>query len=121
MTYVWEVRDEGRLGRGYPRAYRIFDTHTRFFETREAAEEFCAPIIEAIHVDFLKEMHSYVTDPAESECYSQEEIDWWLSSPAVAKTRMEDQTFYGVGDPEADSRDRCGAAYGWIVRRKIAS
>lgn len=114
---VWEILDTGKLGRWEGWWNR---DEPRLYLSREAAEAKCAPICEKIHQAhikwFLKEVELH--EDAD-EIFEQEDIDFWNSRPELQITRTDDQTFFGAGDPDEDSRSYRAAAYGWIQRREV--
>jgi hypothetical protein len=115
--FVWEILNEGKLGRW--EGFWARDA-PRFYLSREAAEAVCLPPMEEAHKKqikfFLSDVEHY-EDPL--EIFDQEDIDFWKNNPPLLVHRTDTFTFYGCGDPEADSRDYQCAAYGWIKRREV--
>ena len=115
--FIWEILDDGKLGRWGERWTR--GDH-RLYLSREAAEAKALPIVEQIHKDHIKQMLADMAYHEDAlEVFGQEAIDFWKRGPPLTTHRTDGQTFYGCGDPEADSRSYMAAGYGWIKQREV--
>lgn len=109
VTYVWEVLRE--------RGFRALRDQPRFYADRAKAEAAVAARVEVYRDEVIDNMLWAIDD--DQELWDEADVAWWLRRPAVTVHRTKDMTFYCLGDPNADSRDRCSAALGWIQRRDV--
>lgn len=118
LRVVWEIVNANAFYRGG--AFMDRDA-PRFYLSREKAEAAAQEIASRAHEDNIEDHTSRFEDPEYGDCYTQEERAWWLSSPPLTVHKTESKTFYCCGDPEWDSRDRRGEAYGWVARREVVT
>lgn len=114
--FIWEIVNEREFSSGSMFAPRKLP---RFYLSREKAEVAAHKIAVKAHADRLKDVLDRVDDEEDGEEFDDDEKAWWRSKPAMSVHRTEKDTFYCCGDPQWDSRDRRGIAYGWVSRREV--
>lgn len=112
--HVWEIINENSFGMFSPLVPRNL---VRLYVNREKAEEAVSSIVKLAHKysveETIRDQESGLGN------LTKKELAWWKSGPPITTHRTEDTTFYCCGEHDWDSRDRRGAAYGWIKRREV--
>lgn len=117
MLVVWEISDDRAsiFGRGE----LLMRDWPRLYQDRDDAEAWMQSHVEAHHKRYVEERADYAGTEDGREEFQDDEILWWQSSPPITVERTDKQTWWGVGDDQWSDRDRRGASYAWLNRRKV--
>lgn len=108
---LYETKPDGRIDFDRPKP--------RLFSSRDKAEAWMQPHVEAYHKRYVAERAAYAGTEDGREEFNDEEVAWWQGNPPLTVERTNEQTWWGVGDGQWSDRDRRGASYAWLNRRGI--